>query len=330
MARAREWPAKIPNWSHECVDAFLGKDLQLGSHLGSGLYGDVWSACTDSERKRCPYIMKQSRMSTIDGDGGGIIGERVAADIAARLGVGPQMYRSTMCTTPPVTTTPGAEPTQQQQYEYSLAQRLSGPTLASNTVRNPEDVKHALDLYYRLLREGHIEQADFHDDNLMFDDTDVLPATSPETTTTTTTSQETKATTTARRRRRLYLIDYGLARAFPSDRSDKEALEAMHVASHTLFRNLVRTWIPPPTTPSFFPEIMEAFGESSSETDPFQFWNKLTSQDRDQLIEEFVQPYPKRHDEFQRFLLALDTRSRQRRTLQEAIDSWFAVHESSS
>lgn len=299
----KKWPEEIPHELYPCVDKLLGP-LHIGAPLGRGAYGQLWRVCKDSELSDCPYALKQSIHHDVSkkdpsdellpvtcGRVRRRIDEIKAAEIASRLGVGPRIFGSTVC--------PLAE---HQSRDYILSQRLSGPTLTDDPLRNMDGIKEAMDLYYKLIREGRILHMDFHSENLMFD----------------TPSSEGEA-----KKRRLYILDYGLARSLSGEEKDDEeeqALDIMHKELPLLRDYLLRFWggMPPPMP---FLDPLTHHGQSVEDA-----WEKLRKSDKQRVIREEIDPFPERQALFKSFLAAIDMRKK----IDTTIQSWFDHHAKST
>lgn len=151
---------EVPPEAKLCVDELIGTYTVKDSMRGG--MSPLWTLCNGSD---CNYILKYTKVTP------GYGSEIDMILIASGSGVAPPIYRTTKC--------PSGE--SKTVNEYMIMKKLTGPTLKYKYPYTASDVQHSLDLYYKLLIETHVDQNDFHADNLMYD------------------------------HHRLYLIDYGLA-----------------------------------------------------------------------------------------------------------------------
>lgn len=160
--------------SPECLEKL---HVQIDKKIASGTRGSIWTIDNQPER-----ALKFTKNTERDEKKASI--EESIAQYAASLGIGPPISSVSIC----------------QGHYYIVMKKLSGPSLEELYPFDSSYIDRALDLYYKLLQNGVI-QNDFHAGNLILDG------------------------------KRLYLIDYGDA-SFLSEKPDfkmhmEEAIDSL-------------------------------------------------------------------------------------------------------
>ena len=129
-----------------CVDDMLGEWVPI-KVLGGGMQGTIYEVCN---YESCEYILKINASRRSDY-------ESTLAREAAKIGVGPKVYHSGVCSDD-----------DGESYEYIIIQKLA-ETMEQHYPYKPDEVVQALKLYYKLIDKKGIVQKDLKPQNIMFD-----------------------------------------------------------------------------------------------------------------------------------------------------------------